>query len=165
MKKVFLSFLFFVFAFSFNASAQTIDATLQTYSTRYQPEKVYLHYDKAAYAAGETIWFKAYLMEGLFAAEGSKTFYVDWVADNGSVLMHSVSPVIEGVTNGQFELPSTYPGNFIHVRAYTKWMLNFDTAFVYTKDIRILSKNPVGAKILKPAIVPTIQFFPKEAMR
>jgi hypothetical protein len=39
-------------------------------------------------------------------------------------------------------------------------MLNFDTAFLYSKDIRILSKTPVTAKA-KPVVVPSIQFFPE----
>lgn len=45
-------------------------------------------------------------------------------------------------TNGQFDIPTSYKGSFIHVKAYTKWMLNFDTAFIYEKDIRIISDKP-----------------------
>jgi hypothetical protein len=64
-----------------------------------------------------------------------------------------------GVTNGQFEVPAAYNGNFIHVRAYTKWMLNFDTSFLYRKNIRILGKAPATAAL--PAVVPTLEFFPE----
>jgi hypothetical protein len=146
-------------SFSF-AGAQDLDSTLAKYGDQYQPEKVYLHYDKASYYAGETIWFKAYLMEAFLPARGSKTLYIDWVSDNGSVLYHSVSPVVDAVTTGQFEIPGDYTGNFIHIRAYTKWMLNFDTAFFYSKDLRVLTKNPV-AKSSKPVIIPSVAFFPE----
>ncbi len=44
-------------------------------------------------------------------------------------------------TSGQFDIPTSYKGDFIHVKAYTKWMYNFDTAFFYEKDIRIISSN------------------------
>src|SRR5215208_1549113 len=146
--------------FSFSAAkAQVLDSTLAVYSTKYQQERTYLHYDKAAYTPGETIWFKAYLMEGIFPADGSKTFYVDWVDEKGGLLYHTSSPITEGgVTNGQFDVPENYTGSFIHVRAYTKWMLNFDTAFLYKKNIRIFSKNP-ASKPVKSTIIPSLQFF------
>ncbi|HEU0112320.1 MAG TPA: hypothetical protein VFQ73_15705, partial [Flavisolibacter sp.] len=76
------------------AVAQPIDSTLVKYSRDYAQEKAWLHLDKSTYNPGETIWFKAYLLEGFLPATGSKTFYVDWVSDNGEVLYHSVSPLV-----------------------------------------------------------------------
>lgn len=142
------------------AKAQTIDSALSKLATNYQPEKVYLHYDKSSYYAGETIWFKAYLMEGLFPAGQSKTLYIDWIDEKGSVLSHTVSPVVDGATNGQFEVPEKYASNFVHVRAYTKWMLNFDTAFLYSKDIPVLPKEGIIKKT-PAAVVSSLQAFPE----
>jgi hypothetical protein len=142
------------------ARAQTIDSALSKMATNYQPEKVYLHYDKSSYYAGETVWFKAYLMESLFPAGQTKTLYIDWIDDKGTVLSHTVSPVVDGVTNGQFEVPEAYANEFIHVRAYTKWMLNFDTAFLYSKDIRVIPKDAVIKKTLT-TIQPSLQVFPE----
>ena len=73
---------------------------------------------------------------------------------------HSMSPVADAITFGQFDLPENYAGKFIHVKAYTKWMLNFDSSFLYNKDIRILSKN---AKVtsLKHVAIPELNFFPE----
>ena len=158
MRKI-LSLISLTFIF-LSARTQSLDSTLSNISTNYQTEKVYLHYDKSSYYAGETIWFKAYLMEGLFPANQSKNLYVDWIADNGTVLSHTVSPIVDAGTNGQFDVPAEYNADFIHVRAYTRWMLNFDTAFVYSKDIRILPKDPVTTKTAVN-IVPSIQFFPE----
>jgi hypothetical protein len=143
------------------ANAQSLDSTLAKYANNYQQEKAWLHYDKASYYPGETIWFKAYLMDGLYPAGNTKTFYVDWVDDNGEVLWHSVSPVVEGSANGQFEVPAEYNGNYIHVKAYTKWMLNFDTAFLYSKDIRVISKNALSKPAAKPVAVASLEFFPE----
>ena len=159
MNKYLISCFLFLLI-SFFSNSQTLQSTLEKYGTNYQPEKVYIQYDKSAYYSGETIWFKAYLMEGLVPAEQSKTLYVDWISNNGTVLSHTVSPIVESATNGQFEVPAEYAGNFVHVRAYTKWMLNFDTAFLYDKDIRILSKDSIKSKTLA-GIVPSIQFFPE----
>jgi hypothetical protein len=163
MKKIITSFVFRMAAICLfsAAKAQSLDSTLARYASNYQQEKTWLHYDKAAYAAGETIWFKAYIMEGLYPAGETKTFYVDWVGDNGEVLSHTVSPVVEGSATGQFDIPENYNGNFVHVKAYTKWMLNFDTAFLYSKDIRIIGKNPLPKTAAKPAIVTSLLFFPE----
>ena len=160
--KKFLSvpFSLILIAFSSAGYSQSIDSAIARYGEKNQQEKAYLHFDKASYLPGETIWFKAYLMEGIFPTNQSKTLYVDWVGENGSVLYHSVSPVVEASTNGQFDIPQTYTGNFIHVRAYTKWMLNFDTAFLFSKNIRIFNKNTT-TKTQRPALVTSLQFFPE----
>ncbi|MGN6166123.1 MAG: hypothetical protein ACTHOF_16430, partial [Flavisolibacter sp.] len=161
MKKFTTSFIFCLAAILsfFSAIAQNIDSTLAKYNSNYQAEKVWLHYDKQVYHSGETIWFKAYLMEGFYPANETKNLYVDWVADNGEVLWHTVSPVVEATTSGQFDIPENFNGNFIHVRAYTKWMLNFDTAFLYKRDIRVFGKTVSAKQNAKPAPVATIQFF------
>ncbi|MGZ8538483.1 MAG: hypothetical protein ACXWV9_09495, partial [Flavisolibacter sp.] len=161
MKK-FLSVVFslVLIIFSSVAYSQPIDSALARYGEKYQQEKAYLHLDKSAYLPGETIWFKAYLMEGIFPTNQSKTLYIDWIAENGSVLYHSVSPVVDAATNGQFEIPQTYTGSFVHVRAYTKWMLNFDTAFLFSKNIRIFNKN-TSSKKSPPALVSSLKFFPE----
>ena len=57
-------------------------------------------------------------------------------------------------------IPADYKGKMIHVRAYTKWMLNFDSAFIYNKTIPILTKE-AGPANQKNAVIPSIQFFPE----
>lgn len=160
MKRLIGIFLLSGFTFFYSA-AQNIDSTINQYATNYAQERIYLQYDKSTYVPGETLWFKAYLMENIFPAEtGSKTLYTDWTDDKGNVLSHVVSPVQGATTNGQFDIPANYAGKFIHVKAYTKWMLNFDTAFLYEKDILILSAkgNSLGSKGVVP---PTLSFFPE----
>lgn len=152
--------LVFLMPFFLVASAQSLDSTLSKMATNYGAEKVYLHYDKSSYYVGETIWFKAYLMESIFPAAQSKTLYVDWIDDKGTVLSHTVSPVVDAATNGQFDVPAEYKGDFVHVRAYTKWMLNFDTAFLYSKNIRILPKEVSGKRTVA-AVTPSLQLFPE----
>ncbi|MEP7251089.1 MAG: hypothetical protein ABI683_01880 [Ginsengibacter sp.] len=149
-----------VFFILLHTQAQTIDSTIEKYAGEYSSERIYLHYDKSTYAPGETIWFKAYLMQGIYPATDSKTLYIDWTDDKGNVLLHSPSPIVDGTTVGQFDLPATYTGKFIHLKAYTKWMLNFDTAFLYNNDLRVLTKTNI-AQATKMVITPSLQFFPE----
>jgi hypothetical protein len=148
----FLSILF--------AGAQNIENNLQIYANKFTQERIYLHYDKSTYAPGESIWFKAYLMQTIFPVDESKTVYIDWTDENGKLLLHGVSPIEDGTAFGQFDIPESYTGKYIHVKAYTKWMLNFDSAFLYNKDLRVLSdsnSSPVSKNIIQPELT----FFPE----
>lgn len=140
--------------------AQQLDDALNRYANEYTSERCYLHYDKSSYGPGETIWFKAYVLKGILPATDSKNFYVDISDEKGKLLAHNVLPMVEGGASGNFDIPTGYKGEYLHVKAYTKWMLNFDTAFLYNRDIKILVGRPANAKPL-PAVIPTLQFFPE----
>lgn len=148
----------FVFYFLNTVTAQNIDTTLSRYAKNYSPEKMYLQYDKSSYAPGETVWFKDYLMKGMFPDDESKTVYIDWIGEEGNIFLHSVCAVENASTFGQFQIPLNYAGHFIHVKAYTKWMLNFDSAFLYNHDLKILSDENKGSKI---KLIPELHFFPE----
>ncbi len=150
-------FVFFIICLS--SAAQGIDTAIARYAEDFAQERAYIQYDKSSYIPGETIWFKAYLMEGIYPAEESKTFYIDWTDDKGNLLSHTVSPLQWATTNGQFDIPADYKGKYIHVKAYTRWMLNFDSSFVYEKDLLVISKNT--ARGVKSVVTPTLTFFPE----
>lgn len=149
--------LFFIYSF---CSAQNFENNFTTYSQKFSQERLYVHFDKNTYGVGETIWFKAYVMQELFPSDDSKTIYVDWTDQNGKLLMRSSSPVVDGGAFGQFEIPEDYTGAFLHIKAYSKWMLNFDTAFLYNKDIKILSTEKKSSKE-KMVKIPELTFFPE----
>lgn len=157
MKRIGLLFSSLAFIVSL-VKSQQLTQNLEAYTNSFGQERVYLHYDKSSYAPAETVWFKAYLMQGIFPAEISKTLYVDWTDESGKLLLHASGPILNGTSIGQFEIPAEYSGRFLRVKAYTRWMLNFDSAFLYQHDLRILSKSS-GAK--SPARTALIQFFPE----
>jgi hypothetical protein len=159
MKQLISGFLVFLFSISFVA-AQNINSTLINYANNYGQERIYLHYDKSSYGPGETIWFKAYLMKAIYPADDSKTIYVDWTDDNGNLLLHGLGPVVDATAFGQFQIPENYTGRYIHVKAYTKWMLNFDSTFLYNNDIKVLSDSSKSTHT-KTAIIPELNFFPE----
>ncbi|HEV2483876.1 MAG TPA: hypothetical protein VGS79_29635, partial [Puia sp.] len=125
--------------------AQRIDSVLTEYSDRYPQEKIYLQFDRAVYNPGETIWFKAYLLAGFAPSTISRNIYFDWYDGAGRLLRHMAAPVFEASAKGQFDVPAGYSGGALQVRAYTQWMLNFDTAFLYDKIIPVA--RPVGAAV------------------
>ncbi len=89
-----------------------------------------------------------------------KLFILIGPIETGKLLLHMVSPVQDGTSYGQFEIPGNYNGQYLHVKAYTKWMLNFDSSFLYNKDLRILSgQYPFFSS--KNIIKPELAFFPE----
>ena len=145
--------------FTVLATAQQLNATIETYFDQYNQERIYLHFDKSSYFPGETVWFKVYMMDATLPADASKSVYLDWIDNKGNVLSHDVFPLVDGIGSGQFSIPAEYYGKSIHVKGYTKWMMNFDPDFFYNKDIHIISG--VAAKAKPEAVIPSITFFPE----
>ena len=141
---------------------QAVKANIESYSSSYPQERVYIQYDKPAYSAGETVWFKAYLMKGFEISNISRNFYIEFTDVDGNILMHGVYPIQHSSAAGNFDIPSYYTGKNVHVRAYTKWMLNFDSAFLYNRDMRIIPKPTLSSKTpTRPIQTASLQFFPE----
>jgi hypothetical protein len=108
-------------------------------------EKVYLHFDKPYYAVDDTIWFKAYVTDNFHQPSLlSKVMYVELMNSRDSLVQLLKLPVRAGMASGSFPLPeASYRQDNYHIRAYTKWMTNFDAAYFFKKTV------PVGNAIDK----------------
>lgn len=151
-----------------------LDSLMTQLGEKYPQEKIYLHFDKSYYNAGETIWFKAYLTTDNLASTLSKTVYAELIDDKGSVLQKKIMPVYESGAASNFDLPDTLTNTKLFVRAYTSWMLNFDSTLLYLKPLQVIPAPPataVSTPAKKPsasiaastpaAAVYTVTFFPE----
>jgi len=139
-----LSFLFIV-AFT-GLQAQRIDSLLNILDENYPQEKIHLHLDKTFYNPGETIWFKAYLVTDNLPTTISKTCYADLIDEKGSLLQRKMMPVLESGAASNFDLPDTLHSGKLFIRAYTSWMLNFDSSLLTVLPIHIIPVKPVTKK-------------------
>lgn len=153
-----LYFILLLCIFSVLAKAQP-DSILKIYADKFQEERIYLHFDKTAYLPGETVWFKAYLMQGIELTDISKNFYVDFINEEGKTIEHFTAPIILSSAKGMFKIPATYKSNQLFIKAYTSWMLNFDSSFLYHKKLPIIQPNTQTVKQLTPTT--EIFFFPE----
>jgi len=150
----------FFFCLPFALSAQVLDSMLAVYKENYQQEKLHIHFDKGLYSKGETIWGKAYILAGEGLSDYSRNFYADWYDDAGQLIKHTVHPIFESSAKLQFDIPQNYKGSRIRIKAYTRWMLNFDAAFIFTKDITVQgSDSTSNSKKVDP--IYKLQFFPE----
>lgn len=140
-------------------NAQQVDSMLNIYRTNYLSEKTYLHFDREVYNKGETIWFKAYILAGEKPSDYSRNFYVDWYNEDGTILKHTILPIFESSARGMFIIPEKYAGKAVYVKAYTSWMLNFDTSFIFSKTLQIRGNDSI--KTIGKLSTYTLQFFPE----
>ena len=139
---------------------QSPDSSLSAYNNKFPQEKLHIHFDKDSYLPGETVWMKAYLMSDARPSAVSKNLYFDWTDADGRLLLHGVSPITEGGASSYFKIPAWVKNGVIHVKAYTQWMLNFDNAFLYNKDIPVLMPMEAGNQAPEK-IQTTVRFFPE----
>jgi hypothetical protein len=157
-----------VSAFSFLPAADDwtdrIVEALQAFDSRYPQEKVYLHLDKDYYAAGETIWFKAYItLQGLPDTRATN-LYVELVDKNGAIVQKRMFAAGNAGAAGNMDLAETQKPGMYQLRAYTAWMLNFDHAFLYSRNIEIFDpqkRNSPPTRDSSAITAFSVQFFPE----
>ena len=139
---------------------QGVDSMMGVLADQYPQQKVYIHFDKSVYRPGETIWFKAYLFAGFEPSGFSKNFFAELIDKNGMVLQRKVYPIVEASAAGNFELFPTQSNN-VFFRGYTSWMLNSDTAFIFKRDITVVSATSNKIKQAPEVLVTQLKLFPE----
>jgi hypothetical protein len=148
-------------------SLDGIVSRLQTLSTTKATEKVYLHFDRTTYNAGDTVFFKAYLTLGEQhqLSKLSGVLHADLVNPNDSLVKYITLQVNNGLAWGDFALPNSLPKGLYHIKAYTKWMLNSTDPDVFDQPIIINSPvsptRTLSTQQTKIANTYDIQFFPE----
>lgn len=161
MTRQFLFLFFLLTCCAGNAFSQAVDSLLELQRRADPQEKIYVHFDKNLYNPGETIWFKAYLFTGAEPSALSKNFYAELLDEQGQVLSQRTAPVVLSGASGSFEIDSAFKKPLVYFRAYTASVLNGDTAFLYTKAIRILSQKAAPSKSTALVQPPTLRFLPE----
>ena len=110
----------------------------------YPQEKVYLHFDNTGYFVGETMWFKAYVVqaEQLNPTPMSRVLYVELLSPEGNVEAMQKLKIENGQCHGQFLLDSEkkFYSGFYEARAYTRCMLNFSEEIIFSRVFPIFNK-------------------------
>src|SRR5215204_3098420 len=153
-------FIIFLF-FQYSIKAQSFDSVLNKLDTEYPQEKLYVQFDKNFYSPGETIWFKAYLFAANTPSLISKTLYAELLDDQGKVLQRKTAPVVLSGAAAAFDLPVNTNTSIVFVRVYTRWMLNFDSSFLFLKALPIVAAQKETPKASKAQPVSYLQFFPE----
>lgn len=112
-----------------------IRAALEENSTKAVQEKVYIHTDNTCYFVGDTLWYKAYVVraDDLNFTDMSRILYVELLTPDGLMVERQNLIVSEkGFGDGAFVLHDSLYSGYYELRAYTRWMLNFNVKPVRT---------------------------------
>src|SRR6478609_7946734 len=140
MKKVILfSVLSFFLLVAFTLPEDDLNTLIQkinNYHAQRPQEKLYLHFDKPLYVAGEDIWFKTYLVDAAVhkANATSTVVYVEFIDPGKKILKRLVLPSSHGYSQGDFHLADSLPQGNYAIRAYTNHMKNQGEDFHFFKE-------------------------------
>ena len=152
---------------------------IHQFSSIYPQEKVYLQFDNTSYYQGETIWFKAFVVNAsTLQRSKSKVLYVDLLSPEGILLKQQKLLIVAGQADGSFALNDAatlqardvrggslpYPSGFYEVRAYTNYMQNFDSDIIFSRVLAVFDKPKQEGHYYdeQPAITPkfTVDLIP-----
>lgn len=113
-------------------------------------EKVYLHTDRESYIAGENIWMRAYVVDGITHVPSRLSRYVYVTLQNPfleKVLQVKLRADNDGAIHGNLELPEDLPKGEYYLSAHTQYMRNFDQEYFFKKRITINSMMSKGIRL------------------
>jgi len=137
---------------------------LKTLSTDHIIENAYLHFDKPYYAAGDTMYYKAYITLGEHheLSKLSGMLHVDLISPDNKITRSEKLQAVNGVAWGDFVLPRALSKGNYTVRAYTQYMQNGGAETFFNKKIAIGSilETPATEQAAQTNKA-DIQFFPE----
>lgn len=132
-----------IVAYAQSSGFSDIERNLSIFNNVFPQEKVYLHLDNTGYARGETIWFAAYVVrtDGMHE-DLSKTLYVELLNPVGEVFETQKLRIENGRAHGQISLDGKpVPTGFYEIRAYTRYMTNWDAAGIFSRVFPVFSET------------------------
>ena len=108
---------------------------IDAFNRAYPQEKVYLHFDNTGYFIGETVRFKAYVVDCSLDSLSrlSSVLYVELVSPGGDVLDTRKIRLENGLGAGDIKLNNVLTSGFYEIRAYTRWMVNWGSEACFSR--------------------------------
>ena len=104
------------------------------------PECLFVQFDKSFYVSGETMWYKAYLMNDSGIVK-SRVLHVDLVSHNNETIVSQKLLIDNRTSDGSIAIPmESEEGNY-RFRAYTTYNLGFEPASIFQKIIPVYQPN------------------------
>jgi hypothetical protein len=136
----------------------------EQYSRQALTEQLYLHVDRPTYVAGETLWFKAYAVDGTYhrPLSLSKVAYIEVLDAAHRPVLQAKIGLVQAMGQGSLELPAELATGRYVVRAYTNWMKNAGPDYYFQYPITVVNTQqawPAAPPVAGPAY--EVQFFPE----
>uniref|UniRef100_UPI00101CCAB1 TonB-dependent receptor n=1 Tax=Parabacteroides goldsteinii TaxID=328812 RepID=UPI00101CCAB1 len=113
-------------------------------------EKIHLHTDRSLYMGGDTLWFRAYLVNALDnkPEKTSRYVYAELVNPFGNVVNRvKIRQDTDSLYYGYLPLDIDLPGGEYTIRAYTRYMENSGESFFFRKPVRVVQALGKSVKV------------------
>jgi hypothetical protein len=118
-----------------------------------QPDALFVQFDKPFYVVGENAHYSIHTMETKQLTNA--IVQVELINPMGQKVLSQQLKRTQRNANGDFTIPFDWKEGYYLFRAYTLWNLNFDTTFIYQKQIAIY--NDLNKKIETPPSVSSLK--------
>ena len=148
-------FLLCLLAGAVSASAQSeeVVSRMTEYCAKVPQERIYVHTDKACYAAGDTIWFRAHLVDAATNKPISRSRFmnIELYDRSADTLVNRmiVRCDSDGVFANAILLSRKLFSGLYTLVAYTQWMRNFSADDFFYKPLLILGNGPLRTPVIK----------------
>ena len=144
-KKIFfgiLVLLFSLFGFIADESLKELTEKFNAYNAVFQQNKLVLTFNQPEYAPGDTVYFKAHLLdEDLRPIKGRQVASLVLVDAEGAEVNRESFTINNGVASNQTVLSEDLSGGVYKLVAYTNWMKNFSPKTYFTTLLNVASDN------------------------
>lgn len=142
---------------------EKLNKQFQIHNDHTKIEKVYLHTNKDICISGENLWYSAYVTLGSYHnySLASNVLHIDLIDPNGEIISTQKQELIEGRGYGTISIPKNLEVGIYQLRSYTNWMRNENSAFFFTKTIKIVDNKNVESHLVSKKKSFDLQFFPE----
>ena len=149
------TFMLTAFTTSDDTPLKKVVNKIHTQTIANHQEKLFLHFDRPLYHAGDDMWFKAYLLNAANHKKEKleKVIYLELINPNGKVVSKKIYQLSEGACSGHFPLSDDLRSGKYLIVAYTNWMRNVGSDFFFKQEISILNEEePFDVENIKDTI-------------
>ncbi|MDE3184541.1 MAG: TonB-dependent receptor plug domain-containing protein [Bacteroidota bacterium] len=172
--KLFLFVIALIFSadlFAQNTPQEKLDSFSAQFVTAirsHEQQRVFMSTDKSIYSNGESLWFKAFLVNEISDKinNDSKFLFVDLVDKNDDVIQTLILDAANKQTDSRIVLPQSLPSGNYWLRAYTRQILKTDPDNMSVKPIYVVNRSDesnfkLQSKIANPSDSLVVTFYPE----
>lgn len=124
-------------------NADSIASLFLEHYAKAPQEKAYVHTDRDYYAAGDTVWFRAYIVDAASnqLTDRSKFVYIELLDNAADTLIRRIKIKADtaGVFANALPLSSRMKSGAYTLAAYTQWMQNFGEEMFFKKRLTVVN--------------------------
>ena len=142
-------------------SADSLTAAFLDYYAKVPQEKIYVHTDRGDYAAGDSIWFRIFVVDAASnkLSDRSKFAYLELIDNTADTLVTRIKIKADsaGIFANAMPLSPRMKSGSYTLAAYTRWMQNFEQDLFFKKSVNVVNPDEgIAQPVVRSRVVNSI---------